>query len=276
MAESVLCGLNGLYVASDALLRPFLEFNLLQLYYYRLIRQSGAYSPLEEYFKKGRHASWNTVMSKALPSDSFCGPIRFRIGTHLAGLSESSVHPYHPDHSPTQHRASSHGHSLEGVFFWQKTSLILEAALWIYYVNFPLLFHPVEVLRKFGFNGPVGVVIDRQCAEFVKRSLSLEDYEAFRDYSSRQDNVSSVLGWVAGHRDLTDEEIRSGWDDKEDGTFPGIIEAYCCRMAKLRALRVAMAFRGRERTDPPEELVRSMATLGGWRQLSKREKPGPT
>ena len=36
LAESILCGLNGYYSASRALLRVFLEFNLKQLYYYNL------------------------------------------------------------------------------------------------------------------------------------------------------------------------------------------------------------------------------------------------
>lgn len=36
LAESILSGLNGLYAASDALHRPFLEFSLLQCYYRRV------------------------------------------------------------------------------------------------------------------------------------------------------------------------------------------------------------------------------------------------
>ena len=272
LAESVLSGLNGLYVASDALLRPFLEFTLLQNYYFRVSRKTGTYSPIEEYFSKGKHPSWNTVLKKAIPDDSFCRPIRFRLQTNLAGLSESSAHPYHPDFSPVQHRCSEHGHSLEGLFFWQKTRFILDAALWAYYVNFPLLFHPVDVIRKFGHNGPVGIVVDKQCAEAVRRSLSPVDYQAFKEYSERHEGTTATLEWVDSKPNLTDQEIQSTWNEKENGDWPGLWKGYCLQMAKLRAMRKGMAFRQSQQKEPPGALLRDTASLAGWGRISRRKK----
>jgi hypothetical protein len=272
LAESVLSGLNGLYIASNALLRPFLEFTLLQNYYYRSSRKAETYSPIEEYFSNGKHPSWNTVLKKAVPDDPFCRPIRFRLQAHLAGLSESSLHPYHPDCSPVQHRRSEHGHSLEGIFFWQMTRFILDAALWAYYVNFPLLFHPVDVLRKFGYNGPVGLVVDKPCGETVKRSLSVEDYQAVQEYSFRQGVTTSVLQWIDSQPDLSDEQIQSTWNEKDDGPFPGLWEGYGLQMAKVRVLRAAMAFRPSKRRDPPEELLRDIETLAGWKRFSRNAR----
>lgn len=270
LAESVLAGLNGLYTAEKALLRPFLEFTLLQNYYHRAIRDSGTYAPIEQYFAKRKHPSWGTVLRNALPNDSFCRPIRFRIQAHLAGLSESAAHPYHPDFSPIQHRGSEHGHSLEGMFFWQTTKLILEAALWAYYVNFPLLFHPVDVLRKFGYNGPAGIVVDRQCGEAVKHSLLPDDYEAFRQYSLSQQATQDVVQWVASFPDLTDAQIRATWNEKDDGPFPGLWKAYGLRMAKFRALRLATAFRRSREQQVPEQLISDVECLAGWRRISRR------
>jgi hypothetical protein len=108
LAESVLAGLNGLYIASVALLRPFLKFTLLQNYYYQVIRTAGSYAPVEQYLSKGKHPSWSSILQKAVPYDVFCRPIRFRLQAHLTGLSESSVHPYHPDFSPVQHGKSAY------------------------------------------------------------------------------------------------------------------------------------------------------------------------
>jgi hypothetical protein len=271
LAEHVLSGLNGQYIASNALLRPFLEFTLLQNYYYRVSRNIGSYSPIEDYFRRNRHPSWNTVLKKAIPDNPFCRPIRFRLQTHLAGLSESSLHPYHPDFSPVQHRRSEHGHSLEGLFFWVNTAFILEAVLWSYYVNFPLLFHPVDILRKFGYNGPVGIIVDQQCADAVRRSVSAEDYLAFKEYSLRQDGTTSVLEWVASRPDLTEEQIKSSWNEKDNGPWSGLREAYLLHMAKFRALRRGMAFRKSQQKDPPEELLRDTQSLAGWKTLSQRK-----
>ena len=55
LIESILCGLNAFYLASNALLRLFLEFSLLQNYYYRIINNNQSYQALEQYFKTGTH-----------------------------------------------------------------------------------------------------------------------------------------------------------------------------------------------------------------------------
>ena len=273
LAESVLAGLNGLYAASDALLRPFLEFSLLQNYYYRIVNKIGTYSAVEEYFEKGKPPTWNTVLRNALPNDSFSKPIRFRIQKHLQGLSESTSHPYHPDHSALQHRPTIYGHSLEGLFFWAKTRLILDAALWVYYINFPLLLHPVDILRKFGFSGPVGVVVDSHTSSIIKQSLTTSDYESFREYSGHQDSTVSVLEWVSDRPDLTDEEIRDTWPS-EDGPLGDLWEGYCRHNAKFRALRMAMAFRPNQKELPSEKLAESMFSLEGWKRISKVNRGG--
>ncbi len=148
LTESVLCGLNGFYTAAYALLRLFLEFSLLQNYYYRITNETPSYHALERYFHTGIHPAWHTVLKKAFPNDEFSGTVRFRIHSHLRGLSESSIHPYHPDHSPAQHKDPTSPHSFEGLHFWVVTKLAVESALWSYHVNFPLLFHPVSLLKN--------------------------------------------------------------------------------------------------------------------------------
>jgi len=255
LAESFLCGLNGRYVAASAMLRPFLEFTVLQNYYYRRVQDAETYAPLQEYFGHGRrHPRWKQLLANALPDDAFCEPIKFRLFTHLAGLSESSVHPYHPDFSPVQHRTTTHGHSFQGLHFWQTTRMVLEAGLWAYYVNFPMLFQPVDIVRKFRYNGPVGVIADQHTGTAVKRSLPPAEYEAFKEYSSRQEKTAGVLQWVESRPDLTDEQIRATWQEK-NRAFPGIVQAYCLTMAKLRALRNAMALRPSERTEAHDDLL---------------------
>jgi hypothetical protein len=158
------------------------------------------------------------------------------------------------------------------MFFWESTKLIVDSALWIYYANFPLLFHPVDVLRKFGYNGPAGIVVDQHCAESVKHSLLSADYEAFRQYSLSQRVTQDVLHWVASFPDLTDAQIRATWDDKDDGPFPGLWESYGLRMAKFRALRVAMAFPRSREPHVPEELISEVQSLAGWKRISRRRR----
>jgi hypothetical protein len=113
--------------------------------------------------------------------------------------------------------------------------MALDAALWTYYVNFPLLFHPVDVLRKFGLNGPVGIVVDAHCGHAVRASVSQDDYRAFLEYSAAQDVTRDVLEWANARPDLTDDALRAMWNADEDGPWPGAWKGYGLRIAKLRA-----------------------------------------
>lgn len=271
MRESLLCGLNGFAVAANALLRPFLEFSVLQNYYYRQIEERRSYAELLRYFRGGPKPGIQVALKKALPKDSFCKPVRFRINQHLSGLSESTLHPYHPILSQAQHRSDVHLHSIDSLHFWQALSLTLEAALWLYYVNFPMLFSPVDVLRRFGYNGPVGVFVDRLVAEAVKKSLAPQDHDAFFGYAKAQQKTLDHLAFYNSHPDLTDQEIEAGWRTEEDGPFPGLHHGQAHSAAKLRSLRGALAHNRRMRIEERlKNYPEALDTLEGWKQLAKR------
>ena len=270
LCESILCGLNGFYFAAQALLRPFLEFSLLQNYYYRMLRDSASYRPLELYFKNGRVPASNAVVKMAMPKDQFTKLIRFRVNQHLGGLSESTLHPYHPDYSVRQHSSVVGKPSFEGLHFWFTTRLIVESALWVYYVNFPLLFHPVDVMRKFGYNGPAGLFVDEPGGKAVKESLSAEDYAEFKKYSDTQEGTTDRLAWFEGFPNLTDAQIETSWKKDEDGEFPGLWAGYCAQMARLRVLRRSMAVHRANIREVPDSVPTSLNSLADWRKFSTK------
>lgn len=273
LSESILCGLNGFYAAAQALLRPFLEFSLLQNYYHRALRESHSYGVLEQYFEKGTRPASATVLKNAMPRDEFTRPIRFRLQQHVSALSESTLHPYHPNHSVQQHSTSIGQHSFEGLHFWFMTRLILEAALWVYYVNFPLLFHPVNILRKFGFNGPVGVFIDEAGGRAVERSLPSEDYARFNAYARSNSVAQEQMVWFGKRADLSDDQIQAMWDKDEYGEYPGLWAGYCQQMSLERAMRRLLAVPQSTLDTPlPDEQLRQFDTLKGWREFSARRR----
>jgi len=243
LIESLLCGLNGFCLASDLLLRLFIEFSVLQNHYYRVVREKQSYKPMEKYFESRVHPGWNSLVNSALPKDSFSKPIKFRLDMHYKGLSESCTHAYHPDHSPKHRGTFMPEPSLEGIYFWYSTRLALEAALWVYYANYPMLFHSVDPVRKFGFGGPVGVFIDELGGHVIKKSLSSTDYTEFLEYTGRQSQVTSLLDYYNSLRSLNDDEIMKTWSSKENGPIENIQEGFCKQMAKLRATREFMALK---------------------------------
>lgn len=276
LAESILCGLNGFPTAAKVLLRPFLEFTALQHYYRHRINTGSSYRPLAEYFRTQRHPSWNTVIRNALPGDAFSKPIRYRLLAHLRGLSTSATHPYHPDVAIGQYPKTESGFSLEGLYFWYTAAMVLDAALWTYYANYPLLFLPIDVTSKFGFNGPVGLLIHKHDAHLIKQSLAPNDFEEFVSYARGREDAMHMHEWATSRPDLADSEIQQTWSENDDGPFPGVARGEAMKMAKLRALRVATAVPrcSDDDEDIPEFLKKAVHSLDGWKRLTKIRRKG--
>lgn len=273
LTESILCGLQGLYASSNAMLRLFLEFNILQLYYYQLSNQAQNYKALENYFRSGNHPSWNTALKKAVPDDSFCRPIKMLLDLQLKSLSRSAAHAYHPNFSPRHYSNSVAEISLEGIFFWQLIRMILRPVLWAYYVNFPMLFHPRDLLKKFGFNSPTGLYIDKQCAIAVKRSLHDDEYQEFLEYSQSNNDVKSLIVYYEEQPDKTEQEIKESWNPENLGELERIFpQGYAKQMAHMRALREFMALKTPDFKDVPQKAIDDFRFLSysQWKKLYKR------
>lgn len=275
LLESFLAGLNGLYVASSALLRVFLEFSVYQNYYYRLGNKTGNHRALATTLKKGHYPAWNTALKGCLPLAKFCGSITTRLEKHRQALSESTQHVYGPQSSSRSHRSDDTGHSAEGIFFWLKIDYIISAALWIYYANFPCLFFPVDIFRKFGFNAPVGLFAGPQLAHDVQKTLSETDFAKFKAFAVSNSDFKQALSWCESQPDLSDEEIWETWNEESNGPRPESIElAQVLSITKMRGLGLAMAYGKIEEDDhddpPGDEWLRHVDTLEFWSRIRGR------
>jgi len=146
----------------------------------------------------------------------------------------------------------------------------------MYYVNFPMLFHPIDIQQKFGFHYPVGIFIDNQGAEIIRRSIPSEDYLHFRDYSRKSDDYAAYMDFYNSRSDLSEDEIISTWDKEEDGELKDLAQGHCIQISKLRALREAMALqRAEEPSEAVEEAINRFAgqlRFDKWREYYKKLK----
>ena len=241
LVESILCGLNGLQAASNALQRLFLEFSVRQGYFYRAIEKRDSYRPLADYLSSGRGPGWGTQLRKCLPDTPLAKPVRVRLNLHLAGLSESSCHPYHPDLSPRRQTNAERKPTFIDAYFWFGTDMVLETVLWLYYLSFPMLLQPVNFIRRYGFNGPLGIYIDEVGGHVVRMSLPPESYQIFHDYSEKDGDVQALIEGLRGRIELSDDQIRATWNGKVHGRYPGLDAGHCQMMAENRAMRESMA-----------------------------------
>jgi hypothetical protein len=275
LIETILCGLNGFVGAHGSLLRLFLEFNLLQNYFSRNINSQASYELLERYCERGTSPNWNTVMKGSMPEDAFTKPIKRRILMHLQGLSEHSSHPYPPGFTLTKTGSGLPEPTLERMFLYYFLALILDVVLWLYFVNFPMLFHGVNVESKFGFNPPLGLFVDEHTSQIIRKSLGKGEYQIFYDYSVQQSKVTDLLAWYNQRETLTADRILRTWDVKKDGKIDDIAKGHAIWVAKMRLLKEAMALGpGKDEEEipegPEEEFFDRLSSYEWWKMVYKR------
>jgi len=242
MKDSLLAGFHYCGASSVSTLRPFLEFTALQLYYYRVTLENGNLKRLEDYHATERQPGWHAALKASMPNDNFCKPIRKRVQLHLSDLSNHSSHPHGHTSSPRNQCYSPGVPHMTGLAFWRLNRLVLEAALWVYYVNFPMLFKPTNVYSKFGCNRPMGHFADNVCSSAVEHALNPQDFKIFSDYAAKDEGSNSEVDWIESRDDLTKQELRESCDDdfsgSDDEMYPG---AYLMATGKARSLRAMLS-----------------------------------
>lgn len=266
LAESILCLLNGLYAASVALLRPFVEFSILQTYVYRRLRDQRDYAELEQYFKTGRVPSWHRLLKYAVSTDELGKLIRSRLQSTLQALSESASHAYRPGFSPKSLGAVRPYPTFAGVFSWMTLHSVLQPILWTYCLNFPALMCPVDIVRRFAFNPPVGLMIDPQAAAVVRRALGATDAARFKEHALATDHVRSVLEFYNSYPDMSDDDILGSWT-ADDGPRPdSVLAGHIATLARLRGIRELMAWSEADAPGLPDN-VPEIDTLDDWASI---------
>ena len=141
-----------------------------------------------------------------------------------------------------------------------------------------MLFQPKDVLSKFGFNPPMGLFVDKNCSTVIKNSLSNDEYNEFKSYASKNQDVNSIIEWYEDKPDLTKVEIERTWDSEEDGNMPDSLdEAWLMVKTKFRAIKEVMAQSIHENPEPEEYTIKDLKQFfdySKWKKLYKMRDRG--
>ncbi|MCG8344009.1 MAG: hypothetical protein MI685_02470 [Chlorobiales bacterium] len=267
LIEAFLCGLNGFTSSVGMLLRLFLEFSLLQNYLYLKIKENRDHNSSKDFFKITHNPKWAKIINGCLPNDEFSKPIQKKLDMHLKTLSNTSTHPYKSVHSPKHSGSFLPEQTLERLFFGYRISIILESVLWLYYVNFPMAFHPVDIQKKFGFNFPVGRFLDENGGMIIKKSIPKKDYNLFYKYSKKSSVIDDLMHFYNSQDDMNDAEIKSTWN-AQDGEWIDSVAGHCAIMAKMRVLHEYLSLG--ERANDIDDYDLSKLSLDKWRKIYKK------
>lgn len=272
LTESIISSLNGSHIGNKHLMRTFLEFNLMQNYFIRENDRRGSFKPINDYFDKNRNPSISNLINKAIPEDSFCKPIKKRFQIELESISKNYSHPYDPQKSPKHSGGFLPSNTLESIYFWIHWSIILDMVLWLYFVNYPTLFFPVDITRKFGFNRPMGLFVDESVGRIIKKSISDEDFALFKKYAGEQSAVESILDFYNNQKELNDDEIWETWTEE---TKPSTLrEAYILNCVQMRVMQEAISIGKptdeREVTESEGKIIQYLNSFSKWEKIYKK------
>lgn len=86
-------------------------------------------------------------------------------------------------------------------------------------VCYPMSLFPVNLLKKFGFNPPAGLFFDEQNCRPLKQVVGIEEFERYRDwFFTNNFNISGLLDWFNGNKNLSIKEVKDTWSKDERHT----------------------------------------------------------
>lgn len=218
LRECVVSGLNGLFHASFAVFRSALELFVSHYWwrerlndtdsYERFYRWLGGEARLTPGFQKVIHDTYARVRLPASARDRealldvygrLCSyahkPIRLEAATFLKGGNATRPSP-------------------RAVAYWlELLTEALDCLLDFGIAQHPQAVFPVNVYRKFGYNVPVGALLDQ--FSFVPISAALGEARIAEYQRHYRVEASEVLKWYEGHPDLSDSEIIESWTGKD-------------------------------------------------------------
>ena len=164
------------------------------------------------------------------------------------------------------------GQCAETLIFPYAFSMIIEPVLWLYYTNFPMAFHPVDISRKFGFNYPVGMFMDDIGSRIIKNSISGKDYEHFEKYAKFCDLYDDLMSFYNSRADLTDNEIEATWDKENDGKYEGLLVSHCKVRTKLRVINELFSLIPQEEKFEHFDVISENMGFDRWKKFYKKIK----
>ncbi len=273
--EYFYCGFNNYLSAAQHLLRTFIEFNIKQCYFDFICKANNSYAPLEDYLKNGVSPSALKMANTFLPQGSFAKPIKKKIQVILGRLSDTSSHAYKPIDSMRGNGKLQHEYSLDTMLFWLSLNQSINIVLWSYYLSNPMIFKPKDIIRKFGFNYPIGTFISDFQHLSAKYSLNKDDFYMFMEFVSNLDEVKMLDEFYESQPDLTDDEIKATWDQKEsleDFNF-GFLQLIAKHRAMSELLASRCSFDAQKHFDKSlKPLIYKVSDYNWWKKNYKKMK----
>ncbi len=213
LGESLGSVLDGHPIAARAMLRPFVEQALAEVY----VHGGNDERRIDRYFRfldgSGPRPKFGNMLDEVFSEPRFRQFPRLEERVRMVYSATSSpLHLRVMDETGMEHVTSNRPHTPAHEAEWMvATAVAVHRTLALLALRFPMSLFPVDVVRRFGFSRPVGVFADQRLADIVTASFADIDLSAMRQELATDPEVRDLQEWVNSQPELTDAEIDASW-----------------------------------------------------------------
>ncbi len=103
--------------------------------------------------------------------------------------------------------------SAEAVYWLTFLAAKVSTGVQLLVICYPFSLFPVDVVGRFGYSPPVGLVVDGVTAAGIATALGGRHAAVLRRHFENDEGVASILEWHSLQRELTASEIEASWDE---------------------------------------------------------------
>lgn len=252
LRNSVICALNGQVYAALTVLRPTLELFVFHYWWRNRLDKHRDSSDYYEWLIEGTRLPGFSAVVKELYTELNFSPHASTKEDLISIWKKLCAYVHKP--SFYESLTLQRGSTVPGIFisetlYWMDLLVrALKCMIDIAICYSPQILFPAPLLRKFGFNYPIGLFFDQSNYIPLKEFLGDELIDMYKNYYHEDEGCKSLFKFVRSREDLTDQEILDSYtdddikDDDECDIQKKLMVRHVNMKAKIRALMVGFTY----------------------------------
>lgn len=216
LGDSIAAGLAGYPRPAAAMIRPFVEMAVTEVYVHGDDPGKRLWAYLRYLAGTGHRPRYGPMLDAIFAEPRFTGVASFRDRVNdVYRAASTSMHVHTAEEGLLHMRDANRARATypEVVFWFASLGLAVRRMLTLLTLRNPMTLFPVDVRRRFGYGGPMNLFADEVMSASIADGLGTRHAQALRGYLADDPDVTSLLSYYQSQPVLSDADLDAQWDD---------------------------------------------------------------
>lgn len=216
LGDSIAAGLAGYPRPAAAMIRPFVETAVSEVYVHGDDTGKRLWDYLRFLAGTGHRPRYRGMLNAIFAEPRFAALASFRQRVDAVyGASSSGLHVHTVDDGLLHMRDANRARATypEVVFWFASLGIAVQRMLTLLTLRYPMVLFPVDVRRRFGYGGPMNLFADEVVSASIADGLGARHADALRGYLADDPEVTSLLSYFESQPVLTDRDLDAEWEE---------------------------------------------------------------